>query len=180
MDHDPGMNVAYWNLKHREVTEQNGAYFVGSSRLVFFHFSGLGLNGLSILSRHEDRFESLGLPKTIDRLKKNYLEMLKQNGSEFYSRQPYNFDHFTDSSVKIPKAVRELYRTNRSVRACLVQIHLICLETLGSRKRTIRKFTGRKTRSPYCANPYTNLDRTCRLPSPIVLRITVLIYANGF
>jgi glycosyltransferase involved in cell wall biosynthesis len=117
VDHDPGMNVAYWNLKHREVTEQGELYFVGSFPLIFFHFSGLGLNGLSLLSRHEDRFESLGLPKTIARLKQNYLEMLKKNQSEFYSWQPYNFDHFTNSSVRIPKAVRKLYRTNSLVRA---------------------------------------------------------------
>lgn len=117
VDHNLGMNVAYWNLKHREVTDQDGAYFVGSSPLIFFHFSGLGLNGLSLLSRHEDRFESLGLPKTIKKIKNDYLQTLNNNGAEFYSRQPYDFDHFTYSSVKIPKAVRELYRTNGSAQA---------------------------------------------------------------
>ncbi|MFA6224510.1 MAG: glycosyltransferase family 4 protein [Desulfomonilaceae bacterium] len=144
VEHDPGMNVAYWNLKHREVTDQDGAYFVGSSRLIFFHFSGLGLNGLSLLSRHEDRFESLGLPITIDRLKKNYLEMLKKNQSEFYSRQPYNFDHFTNSSVKIPKAVRELYRTNRLVRAVFGSDPFDMSKDPGFQKTYNKKIYGKK------------------------------------
>ena len=117
VDHDPGMNVAYWNLKHREVRELDNSYFVGPSPLIFFHFSGLGLNGMSLLSRHEDRFESQGLPKTVEELKNNYLQRLCENGSKFFSRQKYNFDYFSDSSIKIPKAARELYRTNAAIRS---------------------------------------------------------------
>ncbi|MGO8881873.1 MAG: glycosyltransferase [Desulfomonilaceae bacterium] len=115
VDHNPGMNVAYWNLKHRHVLERNGSYFVNGLPLIFFHFSGLGLNGLSLLSRHEDRFESLGLPKSIQRLKCDYLTKVSENGSEFYSRQRYHFDYFSDSAIKIPRVARDLYRINTTI-----------------------------------------------------------------
>lgn len=117
VDHAPGMNVAYWNLNQRKIEKVNSTYTIGSSPLIFFHFSGLDLNGPSLLSRHEDRFESQGLPKVIKDLRNNYLEKLYQNGAQFYSSQPYHFDRFTDSSIRIPKAARELYRTNETVRS---------------------------------------------------------------
>ncbi|MCL5125595.1 MAG: glycosyltransferase [Deltaproteobacteria bacterium] len=117
VDHNPGMNVAYWNLKHRQIAERNGSYLVDGLPLIFFHFSGLGLNGVSLLSRHEDRFESMGLPRTIERLKSDYLGKLSQNRSEFYSRERYHFDYFDDSPIRIPKAVRDLYRMNPDIRS---------------------------------------------------------------
>ena len=72
---------------------------------------------MSLLSRHEDRFESLGLPKTIQCLKHDYLTKLSENGSEFYSRQPYHFEYFGESLIKIPKTVRDLYKISPSIRS---------------------------------------------------------------
>ncbi|MGC8602621.1 MAG: glycosyltransferase [Desulfomonilaceae bacterium] len=117
VDRNPGMNVAYWNLKHRQIVQSDGSYLVNGLPLIFFHFSGLGLNGMSLISRHEDRFESLGLSKAMQRLKRNYLNQLAENGSEFYSRQPYHYEYFHDSVIKIPKMVRDLYRINNSIRS---------------------------------------------------------------
>lgn len=116
VDHGAGMNVAYWNLNQREIRKINSTYTIGSSPLIFFHFSGLDLNGPSLLSRHEDRFESQGLPKVVKDLRNDYLEKLNKNGAPFYSSQPYHFDRFANSSIRIPKAARELYRTNEMVR----------------------------------------------------------------
>ncbi len=117
VDHNPGMNVAYWNLKNRPITFENGLYRVGDFPLVFFHFSGLELNGFSLLSRHEDRFESHGLPRVIQDLKRNYLEKLHENGARFYSSQAYHFDYFTGTNIRIPKAVRDLYRQDKAIRS---------------------------------------------------------------
>ena len=117
VDHNPGMNVAYWNLKHRQITHEDGSYKIGDCPLIFFHFSGLDVNGFSLLSRHEDRFELSGLPKVVQDLKRNYLEKLHENGAGFYSSQPYHFDHFADSNIRIPKAVRDLYRQNKDIRS---------------------------------------------------------------
>ncbi|MGC8657491.1 MAG: hypothetical protein ACP5U1_00285, partial [Desulfomonilaceae bacterium] len=115
VDRHPGMNVAYWNLKHRQVAQCGDSYLVDGLPLIFFHFSGLGFNGLSLLSRHEDRFESIGLPRVIERLKRDYLRELSNNGAEFYSRQRYYFDYFEKSSIKISKPIRDLYRLNSSI-----------------------------------------------------------------
>ncbi|MFH0957723.1 MAG: glycosyltransferase family 4 protein, partial [Pseudomonadota bacterium] len=117
VDHNPGMNVAYWNLKHRQITHEDGSCKIGDCPLIFFHFSGLDVNGFSLLSRHEDRFESSGLPNVVKDLKKNYLEKLHENGARFYSSQPYHFGHFADSNISIPKAVRDLYRQNKDIRS---------------------------------------------------------------
>jgi len=117
VDHNPGMNVAYWNLKHRQITHEHGSYKIGDCPLIFFHFSGLDVNGFSLLSRHEDRFESSGLPNVVQNLKRNYLEKLHENGAGLYSIQPYHFDHFADSNIRIPKAVRDLYRQNKDIRS---------------------------------------------------------------
>ncbi len=50
----PGMNVAYWNLPERELSVQDGRYFVNGMPLVFFHFSGFDGLQRNRLSKHAD------------------------------------------------------------------------------------------------------------------------------
>ncbi|HWA70590.1 MAG TPA: hypothetical protein VG821_12245 [Rhizomicrobium sp.] len=51
---NPALNVAYWNLNERELTERDGVVFVNGRPLRFFHFSGFDPANPSLLSRHAD------------------------------------------------------------------------------------------------------------------------------
>ena len=56
VERDPGWNVAYWNLNHRDVTrDADGQTRVNGRPLLFFHFSGFA-PGAKLLSKHQDRF----------------------------------------------------------------------------------------------------------------------------
>ncbi len=53
---DPGMNVAYWNLHERVVTQDaNGTWLVNGAPLRFFHFSGFDPDRPHLLSKHQTR-----------------------------------------------------------------------------------------------------------------------------
>ncbi len=40
IDHDPALNIAYWNAHERDVRKKDGHWWVGESPVVFFHLSG--------------------------------------------------------------------------------------------------------------------------------------------
>ncbi len=53
---DPGMNVAYWNLHERTVTQDaDGSWLVNGEPLRFFHFSGFDPDRPHLLSKHQTR-----------------------------------------------------------------------------------------------------------------------------
>lgn len=54
--HDPGYNLAYWNLLHRPVEWRNGALYAGDSPVKFVHFSGFNKNKPQQFSKHQNRF----------------------------------------------------------------------------------------------------------------------------
>ncbi|WP_265593787.1 glycosyltransferase family 4 protein [Verrucomicrobium sp. BvORR034] len=49
---DETFNVAYWNVDQRQVTLENGTYFVNNRQLSFFHYSGLDEKVPHLLTRH--------------------------------------------------------------------------------------------------------------------------------
>jgi hypothetical protein len=48
-------NTAYWNLHEREVSLSSNQYFVNDKEMRFFHFSGLELDNIKNLSKHQNR-----------------------------------------------------------------------------------------------------------------------------
>jgi glycosyltransferase involved in cell wall biosynthesis len=50
---DPGYNVAYWNLDHRELRWTEAGYEVDGRPLRFFHFSGFDVTQPYLLSKHQ-------------------------------------------------------------------------------------------------------------------------------
>jgi len=50
-----GLNVAYWNLHERKLSQVNGDIFSNRERLVFFHFSGHDDKNLVQLTKHSLR-----------------------------------------------------------------------------------------------------------------------------
>ena len=105
---DPGWNVAYWNLNHRQVTQSNGSYLVNGQPLLFFHYSGFAPEA-KLFSRHQDRFAMDTLPPAVRALADDYTGDLKRGGDEECRRIPYAFGSFL-SGEPIPEFVRRCYR----------------------------------------------------------------------
>ncbi|MDG2336229.1 MAG: glycosyltransferase [Myxococcota bacterium] len=111
---DPGYNVAYWNLPHRNISTQGEDYFVNENPLVFFHFSGLDPEEPTFFSKHQDRYtlRNLGaLRPLIDQYCKRVLEA----GHGQSKNWPYAFDVFADGETILPP-VRHGYRNSEDIR----------------------------------------------------------------
>ena len=61
---DRGYNMAYWNLHERSLEKLPEYWLVnGRDKLVFFHFSGITVDGVDTeISRHQNRFTLESLP----------------------------------------------------------------------------------------------------------------------
>jgi len=88
--HDPGYNVAYWNIAQRRIEMIDGEWYVNRRRLRFAHFSGNSLADPEILSRHAKSLDrnTIGEMKT---LLDFYRDRIYANGHAAYSLIPYSF-----------------------------------------------------------------------------------------
>ncbi|MEX0644825.1 MAG: hypothetical protein WD076_05915 [Parvularculaceae bacterium] len=104
---DPGLNVAYWNLKHRPVARGPDGWTAAGAPLVFFHFSGVVPGDPTVFSKHQNRFspKDLGPGRA---LFAEYLARLEANGHKRWRDVPYAYDRYTDGTP-IPPAARRLY-----------------------------------------------------------------------
>jgi glycosyltransferase involved in cell wall biosynthesis len=105
---DPGYNVAYWNLHDRRLEGPVGAARVNDEPLVFFHFSGLDPLKPGLLSRHQDRYPSLG-SEPLSSLVRAYSAEVLAAGHQASSRWPYSHGVFRDGHP-IGREMRELFR----------------------------------------------------------------------
>lgn len=101
---DPGLNVAYWNLSHREVKRTRDGYTVNGEPLRFFHFSGLQPDRPRGLSVHQNRF-SLDDIGDARELVLQYRGRLYDQGYTECSRWPYAFGAF-ENGFAIPDVGR--------------------------------------------------------------------------
>ena len=108
IERDPGWNVAYWNLNHRHVVQDDGSFSVDGRPLLFFHFSGFAPGG-RLLSKHQDRFTMEDVAPAVRALAIDYANDLHDSGAEECRRVPYAFGRFP-SGEPIPDMVRRCYR----------------------------------------------------------------------
>lgn len=109
---DPGWNVAFWNLAHRDVKlKEGGRYLVNGEPLVFFHFSGFD-QFAGTLSRHQDRFSLQSVSPAVRSLFDGYAVELQKSGIQEYQTVPYAYAR-TPSGIVIPDAARRYYRESR-------------------------------------------------------------------
>lgn len=102
--HDPGYNVAYWNLAHRPLSQTAEGWQAGGAPLVFFHFSGVVPGNPGIFSKHQTRFSIHDLGAAAQ-LVTDYLGQLEQNDQALWGSVPYAFDRLEDGTL-IPHIVR--------------------------------------------------------------------------
>lgn len=112
---DPGLNVAYWNLRHRAISRENDRYLVNGVPLRFFHFSGFRADNVATLSRYQDRFTD-GNFGGADAIVAEYCTLLLTNGYEECTFWPYTYGTFADGSA-IPDACRRIVQADRDLQA---------------------------------------------------------------
>lgn len=89
---DPGLNLAYWNLQGRDLSQTQDGWQVDGQPLVFFHFSGFDPRRPAHLSKHQDRNEvPQGSP--LSTLLKDYGSQLLAHGHIAASAVAYGHDH---------------------------------------------------------------------------------------
>lgn len=111
--HNPGYNIAYWNLHERELEVENGQYSVEGSPLGFFHFSGYSPYLPSSLSKHQNRHNLADMP-VVRQICDEYGAALLRNGYAEYAEFEYGFETLPNG-VKLPlgivrDALQDLYR----------------------------------------------------------------------
>jgi hypothetical protein len=106
--HDEGLNVAFWNLHERTLTQSDGAWIVNSrTNLKFIHFSSFSTNNPDNIAEKQTRFRPGSRPDFAV-LARAYAHDLIENASEKFSKIPYGFDYFDDGTYVTP-ALRRFY-----------------------------------------------------------------------
>lgn len=107
---DPGYNAAYWNLHERTITNSNGQWTANGRPLVFFHFSGLPLEDIGLVSKHQTRHR-IQKESELWPLFAEYKEAVLNNGYHVFRKScEYYFDYLPATTLRIPQPVRRLYK----------------------------------------------------------------------
>ena len=106
---DPGCNVAYWNLYHRDVVCEGDVWTVNGQPLKFFHFSGFSPDRPTVLSKYQNRYTFDDLPQ-IRPLFEAYKARLLGHGYDEVKTWPNVYSQLAIQGVVIPDAARHLWR----------------------------------------------------------------------
>ncbi len=108
---DLGCNMAWWNLHERQLSFDNHYMVNKFTRLVFFHFSGLGpMEDTETITRHPSRY-NFNNREDLVVIFGDYKARLKDNGYFSVKDCCYAFSKFSDGTP-IPSMVRRLYSVN--------------------------------------------------------------------
>ena len=102
---DPRFNVAYWNLPHRHPVFVEDRWEIDGQRVGFFHFSGVDFDNLSVVSRHQDRFDLWTRPE-LRPLFEGYRELVASSGQHRVAEIPYSYREFSGTDTVIPRGAR--------------------------------------------------------------------------
>lgn len=104
---DPIFNVAYWNLPQRFPKQVEGEWTIDGRRIGFFHFSGLDLDNIDIISKHQDRVDLWSRPE-LRPLFERYRDLIKSSGQSELRHIEYAYHRFSDSKIDIPRSARKV------------------------------------------------------------------------
>ncbi|GAB4255536.1 MAG: hypothetical protein Kow0065_03630 [Methylomicrobium sp.] len=105
---NPGWNIAYWNLGHRQVEEREGIFTVNGEPLFFFHFSGYE-PGSAWLSKHQNRFHFSDVSPACKTLFELYRKNIDACGRKTYANLRYAY-HELPSGIGLCDTARALIR----------------------------------------------------------------------
>jgi hypothetical protein len=107
----PGCNVAYWNLHERTLDKIRGSWFVnGQEPLIFYHFSGVSVDGGNTISKGYDQFDLVTRPDLAE-LFVDYRARLVRHGMQEMRGIRYAFGRFSNGQF-VNKLQRALYSVN--------------------------------------------------------------------
>jgi len=111
--HDPGLNVAFWNLHERKISTVEGRHFVNDEHpLRFIHFSSFSENSPEIIANKQTRFPPGSRPD-IRPLAEHYAGRLRATATLNTWPTNYGFDFF-DDGVPITPTLRRVYSALQS------------------------------------------------------------------
>lgn len=106
--HDVGLNVAFWNLHERTLSQNDGVAYVNeTTKLRFIHFSSYDENSPETVGKKQSRFPLNSRPD-FNIFSREYASDLKRNHQEKYSNFKYGFDFF-ETGEYITPALRRFY-----------------------------------------------------------------------
>ena len=89
---DSSLNVAFWNLDERELSELDGRPMVDGAPLRHFHFAGFDPSQPDRLSKYlDDAWAPPVADPVLTRLLQEYAELLLERGSEELRKRPYKY-----------------------------------------------------------------------------------------
>jgi len=112
--HDPGLNVAYWNLAQRRfIPDGPGGPQVDGQPLGFFHYSGFDPRRLDRLSKHTQMLSNGSMPGPLAAFLAGYAERLIAAGHGKIPAGSYSYGRFA-SGIPIPPAARRMFRESHA------------------------------------------------------------------
>lgn len=115
---DYGHNVAYWNIHERTISKKDDVYFVNNDKLVFFHFSGLTFEDVSLISKHQNRFNLSMLSKEYNELFVSYSHQVKNNNSVIFKKMKYYYNYLFSTEVSLPNYLRRTILERLFISVC--------------------------------------------------------------
>jgi glycosyltransferase involved in cell wall biosynthesis len=105
---DITLNVAYWNIRQRQLEQEGEGWTVGGEKLTFFHYSGFDPQKPTRLSKYDPGMDE-AMPKPLRRLTAGYAERLLANGHGTVSSSTYAYGRFA-SGTTIHPLIRQMFR----------------------------------------------------------------------
>jgi glycosyltransferase involved in cell wall biosynthesis len=108
VSHDPTLNVAYWNLRQRQLDQEEDNWLVDGHPLTFFHYSGFDPRRPARLSKYESTFDG-AMPEPLRKITAQYAAKLLSNGYGCVPESTYAYGRFASGTIINP-LVRQMFR----------------------------------------------------------------------
>ena len=105
---NPELNIAYWNLDQRKLTQTETGWLVDEQPLRFFHFSGINVGQPERLSKHTTRFNG-NLQPALQAIVQQYIDKLIKFGYGVEPYKGYSYSRFANG-IAISDIMRRCYR----------------------------------------------------------------------
>jgi hypothetical protein len=176
LDH-AGCNVAYWTLHERSIRQDGANWLVADDQpLVFFHFSGVDVDGGSRISKYTEQFNLENRPE-LGELFQEYRERLIYHGIRELRKTVYAFGSF-DNGTMINRLTRALYAANLEKFGSEDPFSASSSFYLWAKRTHILSST--ETANSYTLQSYSKKDYRLRLIH-VLLRVTLRVAgANNY
>lgn len=107
-----GYNIGYWNLHENKIGFKENSWYCNDEPLYFYHFSGIFLNKIEIISKYQTRYTLLNKPE-LRALFENYRQCLIQNKYNECINWSYTYDFYKNGRKISPEAKKSYYKLGK-------------------------------------------------------------------